>query len=160
MKSKIFFLITLIFYLSCSNSNEEIIEDTISCDLNNELEIKNYLESTNNIIFKKTSSGLYYNIIEKGLGKNPNNISEIKIYYKLFFLNNELIDETENEGLKINIQYFIKGLQEGLTYLNEGGKGVFLMPSKLAFGCSGDFRGIVNPGTPLIIEVELLEVYN
>ena len=50
----------------------------------------------------------------------------------------------------------IAGFDEGITYMKEGGKATFLIPSKLAYGTSGYYT---IPGyTPLLYDVQLVKV--
>jgi FKBP-type peptidyl-prolyl cis-trans isomerase len=51
---------------------------------------------------------------------------------------------------------YIPGLEEGITYMKEGGKATLLIPSKLAYGTSGLYN---IPGyTPLLFDIQLVKV--
>lgn len=107
-------------------------------------------------------SGFYYLPIVEGSGPAVENDKIADIYYKGYFLNGEVFDST-NTG--IPFEYFvgvedqlIKGLEEGLTLMKEGGKAKFILPSHLAYGDKGSSAGIVPPYTTVIYEVEVLKV--
>ena len=52
--------------------------------------------------------------------------------------------------------YLIAGFDEGITYMKEGGKARFLLPSSLAYGSAGYYT---IPGyTPLLYDVQLVKV--
>ena len=52
----------------------------------------------------------------------------------------------------------ILGLEQAVHLLSAGGHGRFLIPSEMAFGGNGSSSGLVPPNTPVIYDVELLEV--
>lgn len=52
----------------------------------------------------------------------------------------------------------IQGLEQAVHLLHAGGHGIFLIPSEMAFGPGGSSSGVVPPNTPVIYEVELLDV--
>ena len=52
--------------------------------------------------------------------------------------------------------WIVYGIDEGITYMKEGGKTTFLVPSKLAYGASGSYS---IPGyTALLFDIELVRV--
>lgn len=65
-----------------------------------------------------------------------------------------LLQNTE-EGASIKLQYEITGLVEGLQLFNEGGSGMLLIPSHLAYGNSAS--GEIPAGSVIIFEVELID---
>ena len=50
----------------------------------------------------------------------------------------------------------ILGWQEGITYFKEGGEGVLLIPSSLAYGNNGS--GPIPGGAVLVFDVKLISV--
>jgi FKBP-type peptidyl-prolyl cis-trans isomerase len=48
------------------------------------------------------------------------------------------------------------GFDEGITYMKEGGRAFFLVPSSLAFGASGTYY--IYPYTPFIFQVQLVKL--
>ena len=51
------------------------------------------------------------------------------------------------------------GVQEGIKKMKEGEKAVFIIPSHLAHGITGD-NNKIPPITPLVVDVELLKLTN
>ncbi|MGM0634960.1 MAG: peptidylprolyl isomerase [Bacteroidota bacterium] len=111
--------------------------------------------------FEETESGLRYLITEKNEdGKAPERGQPIKVHYIGKFLDGEAFDNSydRNQPIELNVGTgrVIPGWDEGLMLLKEGEKAVFAIPSELAYGERG--VGPIPPNTPLIFEVELVEV--
>ena len=95
----------------------------------------------------KTESGLYYMVLDSGNVSDTIGIGdEAIIYYATWVLENDstqLIDQSSGylEGHRLEPLRFIvgagsvvAGLDEGITYLHPGGKGLFIINSELAYG--------------------------
>jgi FKBP-type peptidyl-prolyl cis-trans isomerase FkpA len=144
---------SVIFISSCqTDEGENIIKDFTE---QNENEIINYIND-NNLDAQKSNSGLYYVIQQQGDGARPTVNSNVTVIYKGYYTNGNIFDESDGEGITFNLQQVIAGWTEGITYFKEGGKGLLLVPSRLAYG-SSDTRGIPG-GSVLIFEIELSEV--
>lgn len=132
-----------------------------------------YLEQ-NNISVKPTESGLYFIELEKGNGPSVEPGKSIKADYSAMFINGEIFETSVRDiALKYNIfdsaftyQPFrfrqgdslaITGWNEGLSYMRQGGRALFIVPSAIAYGEEG-IEGVIPPFTPLIYEVNVLEV--
>ena len=146
---KIILPIILILMVSCS-SNDKVKDFTQA----NEQEILDYI-SNNNLVAQKSDSGLYYIINEEGTGEQPNFNSNVTVTYKGYFTNGTVFDQN-TQGYKTNLRNVIKGWTEGITYFKEGGNGVLLVPSHLAYG--PDNYSTIPGGSVLIFDVELLSV--
>ncbi len=76
------------------------------------------------------------------------------------FLDGEKFDSSYDRGepfeFTLGAGQVIKGWDEGISYMKEGGKATLIMPSSLAYGAYG--AGIIPPYTSLIFEVELIDV--
>lgn len=122
--------------------------------------IEGYLED-NDIEVKPTESGLYYIETEEGSGDYPKEGDEVEVNYKLYFLDGELLQDSRQSGkpysFEIGSDGVIKGWNEAIPLMKEGGKAKILLPSKLAYGEMGRGRRIP-PYTPLLFEVELLDI--
>jgi FKBP-type peptidyl-prolyl cis-trans isomerase FkpA len=139
----------LLLIVSCS-SNDKVKDFTQA----NEQEILDYI-SNNNLVAQKSDSGLYYIINEIGSGEQPIAASNVTVAYRGYYTNGTVFDQSA-QGISFNLNGVIAGWTEGITYFKEGGSGVLLIPSRLAYGAK-DYRGIPG-GSVLIFDVELLSV--
>ncbi len=121
----------------------------------NETEIVAYLEA-NNLNATRTESGLYYIIDAQGDGTQPAAKSNVTVAYKGYFLNGNVFDESDAEGITFNLQGVISGWTEGIPFFNEGGSGKLLIPAHLGYG--SDNYGSIPAGSVLIFDIELLAV--
>jgi FKBP-type peptidyl-prolyl cis-trans isomerase len=142
--------LALLFALLVSCTSSDGVKDYRE---ENEKEIAAYV-AEHNLNAKRSASGLYYVIEEEGTGVQPNYLSDVTVYYKGYFTNGTVFDSSEDEWTSFSLQQTIAGFAEGLTYFNEGGKGMLLIPSHLAYG-SNDYNGIP-AGSVLIFEITLL----
>lgn len=149
MKTNLLALL-FIFFISCNKDDQTV--DYVEV---NDEEIQQYLEE-NDLVAEKSDSGLYYIIEDEGEGSQPTTSDQVRVAYKGYFLNGVVFDESPSEGVSFNLQQVIRGWTEGITYFREGGSGMLLVPSHLAYGPQ-DYRGIPG-GSVLIFEIDLLEV--
>ncbi|OWY23716.1 peptidylprolyl isomerase [Sphingobacteriales bacterium UPWRP_1] len=107
---------------------------------------------------QKTESGLYYIVETEGSGKQPDVNALVTVHYKGTLLNGTVFDSSydRKEPLSFPLSGVIRGWQEGIPKLKEGGKGVLIIPSGLAYG-SRDL-GVIPSNSVLRFDVELLEV--
>ncbi|RFC55168.1 FKBP-type peptidyl-prolyl cis-trans isomerase [Brumimicrobium aurantiacum] len=129
-------------------SPEEQFEQDLS-------EIKEYVKN-NNLDAKETSSGLHYVITDEGTGNYPDAMDDVVVRYKGYTLDGSVFDESEEEGISFNLQNVMAGWTEGIQLFKEGGEGILLIPSKLAYGETGS--GPIDPNTVLIFDVALLDI--
>lgn len=138
------FVFALLF-ISCSGNKQTQKEKDIE-------EIKEYL-SKNNLEADSTESGLYYIIRKKGSGPKPTENSTVTVEYTGKLMNGEIFDE----GLEtFAIKDLIQGWQEGLKLFQQGGNGILLIPSDLAYGDKK--TGPIPPNSVLIFEMDLIYV--
>lgn len=78
-----------------------------------------------------TSSGLYYVIYKEGNDQHPGPTSDVKVKYKGYYLSGEVFDS--NDKITFNLSQLIRGWQEGLPLIGEGGEITLLIPSALAY---------------------------
>ncbi|MGB0886121.1 MAG: FKBP-type peptidyl-prolyl cis-trans isomerase, partial [Chitinophagales bacterium] len=110
----------------------------------------------NNLTAQKTSSGLHYIINNAGTGTQATSSDNVTVVYKGYFTNGSVFDESDASGISFNLQNVIKGWTEGIPLFKEGGNGVLLIPSSLAYGNSG--KGSVPGGAVLVFDVKLISV--
>jgi len=108
---------------------------------------------------KTTESGLQYEELTAGTGKQPTAEDTVKVHYR-----GTLIDGTEfdssyarNEPVSFPLNGVIPGWTEGLQLMKEGGKARLAIPADLAYG-PGGMGNAIGPNSTLLFDVELLEV--
>ncbi|MDE0092640.1 MAG: FKBP-type peptidyl-prolyl cis-trans isomerase [Oligoflexia bacterium] len=108
---------------------------------------------------KVTESGLQYEVLAEGNGKQPKDTDTVEVHYR-----GTLIDGTEfdssykrNSSISFPLNGVIQGWTEGLQLMKEGAKYKFYIPPELAYGERGAGESIP-PHATLIFEVELLKV--
>lgn len=103
-------------------------------------------------------SGLYYIIESPGTGERPEVTDNVRVRYKGYLLDGTVFDQTPADTSRVfNLQGLIPGWQIALPLLREGGKGIFIHPSALAYG-ERPPGGVIGPNEVLIFEIELIEV--
>ena len=138
----------LLILISCNKDNEEqaATDDEI---------IKDYIEA-NNLDAEPTGSGLYVVINEEGSGFNPTQNSTVSVFYKGYFTDGEVFDQTGSEPLTFSLNQVIEGWQEGIHYFKPGGSGILLIPSALGYG--SERVGDIPANSVLIFDIELVTV--
>ncbi|MVN21686.1 FKBP-type peptidyl-prolyl cis-trans isomerase [Mucilaginibacter arboris] len=98
------------------------------------IQIRNYIKKNNLTGFAKSPSGLYYKIVDPGSGVDAvYSTSTVTITYtKRLLLSGTVIESKSLDAAALST--YISGWQEGLQYLNSGGKIRLLIPSGLAYG--------------------------
>ena len=151
MKNYISLLLVLILS-SCINNDKNSVTNNVN---QTENDIIQYIED-NNLTAQRSDTGLYYVIIEQGDGSIPDSNSNVTVSYKGYFLDGSVFDQSSSTGITFNLQQVISGWTEGITYFNEGGEGILLIPSELGYG-SNYYNGIPG-GSVLIFDIKLLNV--
>jgi len=147
MKSYLSILL-LFLIMSCSVDDSSNVNQT-------EADIKKYIEE-HNLNAQRSDSGLYYVIEEQGNGDKPTRTSTVTVNYKGYFLNGSTFDQSGSDGITFGLNQVIAGWTEGITYFNEGGEGMLLIPSHLGYG-SQTYNGIPG-GSVLLFDIKLLNV--
>ena len=144
----------LIIITSCSIDQPEFeTQEFIDFTAQNEEEIISFI-ADNDLDAIRSETGLYYVVNNLGTGTQPNSTSDVLVRYTGSFTNGEIFDQSGSEGASFNLQNVIAGWTEGITYFQEGGDGILLIPSHLGFG-SFDVQGIP-AGSVLIFDVNLI----
>lgn len=108
-----------------------------------------------------SGSGLMYIIEKQGEGKRPNTGDNVSVHYNGTLLNGSKFDSSYDRNQPIDIPIgvgkVIKGWDEGIMMLNEGGKAKLIIPPALGYG-EGGYPPVIPPGSWLVFDVELLKV--
>ncbi|HRW63765.1 MAG TPA: FKBP-type peptidyl-prolyl cis-trans isomerase [Bacteroidales bacterium] len=107
-----------------------------------------------------TESGLQYEVITEGTGKNPGPTDIVVCNYR-----GTLIDGTEfdtsygkEKPAEFALNRVIPGWTEGMQLMKEGAKYKFYIPTELGYGERVRPGGKIQANMALIFEVELIEV--
>lgn len=152
MKHLLSTLLALTFFISCTTEKETVETDYTA---KNDKEITDYI-AANHLTAQKSSTGLYYIINDPGTGKTPTATSNVTVNYKGYFTDGTVFDQRIDEPISFNLNEVIKGWTEGLTYFKEGGSGILLIPSHLAYGSYN--YGPIPGGSVVIFEVKLISI--
>lgn len=119
--------------------------------------IKNFLERNKEAV--QTKSGLVYCPMKEGQGAKPSLESNVEVHYHGTLTDGTVFDSSVERGQTISfpLNGVIKGWQEGLAMMKEGGKATLVIPSELAYGDAGSGE-VIPPGATLKFEVELFKV--
>lgn len=108
----------------------------------------------------KTSTGLRYEILEKGNGANAEAGEIAHFEYEVKLMNGKTIYSSMQSGPKefrIGSGGVESGLEEGILLLRTGDKARLVIPSYLAHGLSGD-QDKIPPKATLIYTLKLIEL--
>ncbi|GAA4235936.1 peptidylprolyl isomerase [Postechiella marina] len=111
--------------------------------------------------FKKTDSGLRYQIIQEGSGAQAEKGKTVSVHYKGQLTDGTVFDSSYKRNQPIDfalgVGQVIPGWDEGVSLLKVGDKARFVIPSDLAYGSAGA-GGVIPPDASLIFDVELMDV--
>lgn len=111
--------------------------------------------------FKKTDSGLRYQIIQEGSGIKAEKGKTVSVHYKGQLTDGTVFDSSYKRNQPIDfalgVGQVIPGWDEGVGLLKVGDKARFVIPSDLAYGSAGA-GGVIPPDASLIFDVELMAV--
>lgn len=175
MYKYILYIVSLFVLISCSgeqkpqipinkvpkeNIKEELLQMNVVLAQNENKEILAYIKK-NKLDVEKSPLAFWYKIEEKGNGKPIKKGTKVRISFNLSLLDGSVCYTPKNKGIKkmtIGKADIIKGLDEALVLLNEGGRAKFIIPADLAFGMVGDQDCIGSKKTVIydILSVEII----
>ena len=108
---------------------------------------------------KTTASGLQYKVIKEGTGAKPSPEDMVRVHYKGRTIAGEEFDSSykRNEAAELQVNQVIPGWQEALALMPVGSSYELYLPPDLAYGDRGA-PPVIEPGSLLIFEVELLDI--
>ncbi|MCC9043007.1 MAG: peptidylprolyl isomerase [Flavobacterium sp.] len=111
--------------------------------------------------FEETASGLRYQMIVNGTGKQAEKGKTVSVHYKGALANGTEFDSSYKRKKPIEFPlgmgHVIEGWDEGIALLKVGDKARFVIPSYLGYGESGA-GGVIPPNAVLVFDVELMDV--
>ena len=104
-------------------------------------------------------SGLQYQVLREGNGKQPKATDRVKCHYEGTLIDGTKFDSSYDRGepATFGLNQVIAGWTEGVQLMQEGAKYRFFIPYNLAYGERGAGSSIP-PFAALVFDVELIEV--
>ena len=150
MMRKIFALSLLLVFAFACTKEKDVDFSAIDKQI-----IEDYLKAKN-LTAQTTASGLYYIISAPGGSVHPGLSSSVSAKYKGYLADGTVFDQTTTAPITFPLNRVIKGWQEGLQLIGEGGKIKLLIPSRLGYG--DEVVGTIPRNSVLIFDVELVSV--
>jgi len=106
-----------------------------------------------------TASGLQYKVLKAGSGRQPKATDAVLVHYSGTLIDGIEFDSSVRRGkpAELKLDSVIKGWQEAVPLMKEGGKWQLVIPPELAYGERGT-PGSIGPGATLVFEIELIAV--
>lgn len=105
--------------------------------------------------------GLQYVDLVVGEGASPTQGKTVTVHYTGALTDGKKFDSSLDRGqpfsFKIGIGQVIKGWDEGVATMKEGGKRQLIIPPDLGYGSRGA-GGVIPPNATLVFDVELISV--
>ena len=124
-----------------------------------EEEIDNYVRR-HNLSMTATGTGLRYQIVSEGKGRQIEPGDMVTLQYDLFTITDDLIYSSNTDGVKrfvVSSGDAESGLHELMPLLKEGDVAKAILPSHLAYGLTGDQRQIKQHNT-LVYHIKVVKV--
>ena len=121
-------------------------------------EIERYVQR-HGLEMVQTGTGLRYQIVKQGTGKQINKGDEVCLDYRLSSLKGELFYSSEEDGAKtfrVGEGGAESGLDEAMAYLHYGDVAKLIIPYHLAYGLHGDDNRIPGYAT-LVYTIKIIE---
>ncbi len=124
----------------------------------NEAKIINNFLKEKGIDTEPMESGLYYIELMEGTGAQPVAGDTVEVFYIGYFLTGGVFAYNLNGDpyrFALGMGEVIEGLDEGVSYMREGGEAMLVVPSSLAYGSTGNYQMGISGYTPLAFEIIL-----
>jgi FKBP-type peptidyl-prolyl cis-trans isomerase FkpA len=158
-----FALIIFISFYSCrvkDNACGFELDPSIKAPDSEITKLQDYI-TTNSITATKHSSGLFYNIVNEGIGNAPGQCSQVGITYIGALTNGTEFDRS-NTNVFYQLGVFIYGWRVGMPLIKKGGKIKLYVPPALGYGQT-DIKNssgavIIPKNSILVFDINLNEV--
>lgn len=165
-------IVALLIVSACSSEQEQPERPEInwtkqnSTDLGKnlaiqeEIDIKLFLEMHKDWKMTKTGSGLRIYVYENGEGETAQSSDVAEIEFEIYLLDGTVCYKTEDdeyEEMVVDRSEIESGVQEALKLMRPGDRAKIIVPSHIAHGLIGDMDKIP-PLTPLVVDLHLLGI--
>lgn len=155
---RVVFHARLVDLYNSEEMQKKIDEKTKEFMVKDSLESMAYLQTLKDV--KTTASGLKYQIIKKGNGKQAKAGDNVTVKYRGSLLNGQVFDETKEGAPDFNFtigaRQVIAGWDEGFQLMSVGDQYKLIIPWQLGYGQRG--MGPIPPYATLIFDVELVNI--
>ncbi len=103
-------------------------------------------------------SGLYYVMENEGTGSHPDMNTVIRMRYEGYLLDDTDVVFDKSDGTFIQLGTTIQGWQIGIPLFKNGGKGMLLIPSALAYGSYPPYGSVIPRHACLVFEFTILDM--
>ena len=143
----------LVMLISCDPSKKYDQEESAR--------IQEYINSNPTLDFVLKPSGLYYMDVQPGSGRLAVAHDTAYVMFSGTFLDGTIftsnVGTTDTLIVPVGEGLLVSGLDEGISYMKQGGKAILLCPSKLAYGAAG-YYPYIQGYTSLLFDVELVRL--
>jgi FKBP-type peptidyl-prolyl cis-trans isomerase FkpA len=109
-----------------------------------------------------TASGLVIEDLEVGQGATAEKGTRVSVHYTGWLTDGRKFDSSKDRNdpfvFPLGAGHVIRGWDEGVQGMQEGGRRKLTIPPELGYGARGA-GGVIPPNATLVFEVELLKVY-
>lgn len=114
--------------------------------------------NANGINYIEHSSGILYEIITPGTGITPTSNNLVFVVYTGKLLNGTVFDAKANPVDFSLAGNLIEGWKIAIPLIKKGGRIKIVIPSALAYTCTGSSDGSIPPNSPLFFDITLTDV--
>ncbi len=152
MKKNLLVLVAFVsIFASCGKSDSGCQPATVASE---KAQMVAYC-NTNSIKYTEHSSGMLYEIINPGSGANPTVNSTVSVIYTGKLMTGVTFESTANP-VTFGLAGLIDGWKIGIPLIQKGGRIKLVIPSALAYSCSGS--GTIPPNSPIFFDITLTDV--
>lgn len=144
----LYLILSLFILASCSTYSDDQLNEF-------DKEIKSYLKKES-IECNRSSSGLYYKIIEQGEGRNIQFTDVVSFKYKGSLLDGTVFDDHSEEAVEFKVKELIGAWKEIMLELKEGGKAFLVAPPQLGYGTNKLEK--IPESSIIVFNLEVIEV--
>ena len=161
LRSCFLLILGLALFSSCKDEYQERYEEQQKRE---EALIQEYLKDNNITNAQRQPSGVYFIPEAPGDGTKVQKTSTLEIQSIGRLLNYDgypKFESTYENGqtrrVKLGANQVVRGLEEGLLLMEQGGKATIIMPSGMGYGQYGNYSSIPGNAT-LLYEISLLKI--
>ncbi|MGV3502121.1 MAG: FKBP-type peptidyl-prolyl cis-trans isomerase [Adhaeribacter sp.] len=152
LRACLLLVLGLTLFSSCKDEYQERFKEQQKAD---EEFIQSYLTANQITTAQRQASGVYYLPQTTGNGTKVQKTSTVTYHSigRLLNYGSSKFESTYEDGqtkrTKLGMNYLVKGLEEGLSLMQEGEKATIIVPSGQAYGRTGNYTTV--PGNAVLL---------